>query len=175
MRKIMAVHPDMDMLDEMDDLLTERFPRDVIMDKVRNEAEARIRWQEAESAYQAIIVNHSIAPDVRTARNEAEDRGLTFLESFEALGLGDIPKILIAPAATVKILSRKYALRRCRLGRVLVGVHAVGRQPVRDVKVAEAFDVRKNLVGAGARGGAGGCKGIADKNQAGLPVTAALV
>jgi hypothetical protein len=59
--------------------------------------------------------------------------------------------------------------------RDLVRVHAIGRKPVGDVQVAEAFDVREYLAGSGARGRAGGCKSIADKNQAGLLVSAALV
>src|SRR4051812_33369377 len=59
--------------------------------------------------------------------------------------------------------------------RNFVRVHAVRRKPVRDVMVAQAFDVGEYLAGAGARGGAGGRKSIADKNQAGLQVAAALV
>ena len=41
---------------------------------------------------------------------------------------------------------------------------------MRDVDVAEPFDVGEHLVGAGPGGGAGGREGIADQYDAGLPI-----
>src|SRR6266567_2882615 len=49
--------------------------------------------------------------------------------------------------------------------------HAVGRQPGRNMDIAEPLDVGEHLVGTGPGDGAGGCKGVAGQNDAGAAMT----
>lgn len=115
MRKVLAVHPDADMLDLMAGALRDRFPG-VIVESVRNALAAgdQCRAQNGDP-FSAVIANYSIAPDFRTRRNDAENRGLEFLESLREVGHGDVAKILIAPAASNSLLSRVDHLPNCRL------------------------------------------------------------
>src|SRR4029450_13531421 len=55
-------------------------------------------------------------------------------------------------------------------GSDLVSVHALGRKPGGDMDVAELGDVGEHLVGAGTGNRAGGRKGVADQNEAGLAI-----
>ena len=57
--------------------------------------------------------------------------------------------------------------------RDLVGVHAVGREPGRDMHIAESLDVGEHLVGSGPGHRAGGLEGVADQNDAGLAIMGA--
>src|SRR4051794_18224872 len=56
----------------------------------------------------------------------------------------------------------------------LVRAHAVGRQPLRDMDVAQALDVGEHLCGAGSCRRAGGREGIADQHDSRLKVTLAV-
>src|SRR5690242_6265540 len=114
MRNIIAVHPDIDMLDEMARLLTEKFPGDVVTEKVRNETDAILHCEAQKSdPYSVVIPNQSIARTFGTSPNDNEDRGLVFLESLDQRGHGDIPKIVVAPTGSNKLFSRIAKLYRC--------------------------------------------------------------
>src|ERR1035441_5486915 len=106
MRKVLAVHPDADMLDLMAGALRDRFP-DVMMEGVRNALAATDQCRaQMRDPFRVVISNYSIAPDFKTRRNEADDKGIEFLESLEGLGHGEVPKILIAPTATNVFIAR---------------------------------------------------------------------
>ncbi len=117
MHRVLAVHPDADVLDLMAGVLDEKYP-DLILVPVRNAAHAadQCRAQnELEEPFRLIVVFYSIAQDFRTPRNERENRGLDFLESLAQLGHADVPKILIAPSVTNELLSRMDHVPHCRL------------------------------------------------------------
>src|SRR5712671_980507 len=100
MRKALAVHPDADMLDLMASALKDKFP-DLITERVRSAADATDQCRaQMGDPFGVVIANYSIAPDFRTPRNEAEKKGMEFLESLETVGHGDVPTILIAPTAS---------------------------------------------------------------------------
>src|SRR5438309_11135163 len=108
MHRVVAVHPDADVLDLMASALDEKYP-DLILVPVRNAAHAadQCRAQnEMGEPFRLIVSFYSIAPDFRTPRNEGENRGLNFLESLQEIGHGDVPKILIAPSVTNELFSR---------------------------------------------------------------------
>ena len=52
-------------------------------------------------------------------------------------------------------------------------VHAVGREPGRNMDVAEPLDVGEHLVGAGSGDRAGGLEGVADQHDTGLAMARA--
>ena len=115
MRKVLAVHPDADMLDLMAGAIRDRFP-DVMVDIARNAVMASDQCRaQAGDPFRAVIANHSIASDFKTRPNDSEDRGMEFLESLGGLGHADAPKILIATLATNSLLSRVENLPHCKL------------------------------------------------------------
>ncbi len=103
------------MLDSMAVALRDRFP-DVIMEGVRNALAAADQCRaQMGDPFRAVVANYSIAPDFRTRRNDAENRGMEFLESLAALGHGDTPKILISPVLTTDLFRRVERLGNCRM------------------------------------------------------------
>jgi hypothetical protein len=115
MRKVLAVHHDADMLDLMADVLQERFP-DVILECVRNARAAATQCRaQMGDPFRAVVANRSIAADSRTGRNDAEHKGLEFLESLEEFGHADVQKILISSMASNNLVSRVNSLPNCQL------------------------------------------------------------
>ena len=123
MRRVLAVHPDADLLDLMAAAIQERLP-DLIVECVRNAAAAEQQCRaQREDPFHLVIANYSIAPDYKTPRKESEYRGLDLLKSLEALGHGAAATILIASAWSNDLQTRVNGLPNCR---VFVMEHSVG-------------------------------------------------
>src|SRR5215472_10047000 len=116
MRKILAVHPDADMLDLMGSAIGDKFP-DLVTVKERNLASAReqCRAENGDDRFCLIIANNSIAADTRTPRNDNENKGVELLESLPSLGHQDVPTILMAPSVTNALLATVQQLKNCSL------------------------------------------------------------
>jgi hypothetical protein len=115
MRKILAVHPDADMLDLMNTAVQDKFP-DLITVGVRNLARAKDQCRaEADDPFCLVIANNSIAADAKTPRNDNENKGIELLESLASVGHGNVPTILIAPSVTNALLASVQQLKNCSL------------------------------------------------------------
>jgi hypothetical protein len=115
MRRLLAVHPDLDMLELMDRALSERLT-DVVLEGVRNVAAAtRLCRAQMDDPFHVVIVNYNVAADLKTQLNDGDNSGIQFLESLGNFGHGDAPKILIAPTATNSLVTRLQEVANSRL------------------------------------------------------------
>ena len=103
-------------------------------------------------------LQQKFGPAFRGSQRTAVDR-----ERFQVVGLFDGPRVI---GALDRIIVERRDLR---------GVHARRCEPLRDVNIAEPFNIHQRLASAGAGRGARGCKRISDQHDPRLTIAFADV